>query len=348
MARHPVHLLGSIPLENANEVFATIGKTFGTLAPRIPDGETDRPWMQWLDHAVKSHPSFEQVEETDPPDPDLPRFPGRKVYGLKRGIDPATLTFTLRHAEVAQRSYEVFARAQERGDVPKTAKFLFPIAAPADFVQGHILGAHQLVVEAAYERAILAEVAKMAKTIPRSGLAIQWDAPVETWTTERGTRTRYGATEAEMMTNFTERLVRLGDGVPEGVDLVYHFCYGDPFHKHIVEPKDTRVMVELANRLSSRVKRTIELFHMPVPRGRADDDYFLPLKQLRMKRGCELCLGLVHVTDGAEGTLRRMATADKFVRDYYIGTECGMGRRDKSTIAALLRVHAEVAGSVPV
>jgi hypothetical protein len=342
MARHPIHLLGSIPLKDADEVFATVGKMFGALAPRIPDGETDRSWMQWLDHAVKNHPAFEQVEETDPPDPDLPRFPGRKVYGLKRGVDPATLAFILRHAEVAQSSYAVFARAQARGDVLKSAKFLFPIAAPADFVQGHILGAHQLVVEAAYERAILAEVAKMAKAIPRGSLAIQWDAPVETWTTERGTRTRYGATEAEMMANFTERLVRLGDGVPEFVDLIYHFCYGDPFHKHIVEPKDTRVMVELANRISARVKRSIELFHMPVPRGRADDDFFMPLKQLKMKPGAALCLGLVHVTDGVEGTRRRMATADKFARDYYIGTECGMGRRDKATIAALLDVHAKL------
>jgi hypothetical protein len=252
----------------------------------------------------------------------------------------------LRHAEVAQKSYEAFARAKSRGDVPRSAKFLFPIAAPADFVQGHILGAHQLAVEAAYERAILAEVGKMARALPPGSLAIQWDAPVETWTTERGTRTRYGATEAEMMTNFAERLLRIGDGVPEGVDLIYHFCYGDPFHKHIVEPKDTRVMVELANRLSTRVRRSIELFHMPVPRGRADDDYFLPLRQLKMKPGAELCLGLVHVTDGVEGTRKRMAAADKFARDYYIGTECGMGRRDKATIAALLRVHAEAAGAV--
>ena len=148
-----------------------------------------------------------------------------------------------------------------------------------------------------------------------------------------------------MMANFVDRLVRLGDGVPRGVDLVYHFCYGDPFHKHIVEPKDTRVMVELANRISGRVARSIELFHMPVPRGRADEAYFAPLRGLNLKQGAELCLGLVHVTDGIAGARRRMAAADRFVRDYYIATECGMGRRDKATIAALLRVHAEAAGA---
>jgi hypothetical protein len=168
----------------------------------------------------------------------------------------------------------------------------------------------------------------MAAAIPPGALAIQWDVPVETWTTERGTKTRYGANESEMMAAFVDRLVRLGDGVPPGVDLVYHFCYGDPFHKHIVEPKDTRVMVELANRISGRVARSIELFHMPVPRGRADEAYFVPLRSLKLKPGAELCLGLVHVTDGIEGTRRPAAAADRFARDI-TSRRMRHGRRDK-------------------
>ena len=160
---------------------------------------------------------------------------------------------------------------------------------------------------------------------------------------ERGTPTRYGRTESEMMANFVDRLARLGDGVPRGVDLVYHFCYGDPFHKHIVEPKDTRVMVELANRISGRVARSIELFHMPVPRGRADEAYFAPLRSLRLRPETELCLGLVHHTDGIAGTRRRIATAEKFAKDFSIATECGFGRRDPATIPELLRIHAQAA-----
>jgi hypothetical protein len=343
MAAHKVHFLGSIPLADAAEVFSTVGRLFGALAPRIPDGETDRPWMGWLGHAVKDNPSFEAVDETDPPDPDLPPF-HRKVYALKRGIDAKTLAFKLRHAEVAQKSFAEFQRQKSRGTVPAAAKFLFPIAAPADFAQGHILGAHQLAVEPAYERAILGEVAKMAAAIPKGALAVQWDVPVETWTTERGTAGRYGANEAEMMAGFTDRLVRIGDGVPDGVDLIYHFCYGDPFHKHVIEPKDTRVMVELANRIAARIRRSVELVHMPVPRGRDDEAYFAPLERLALKPGSELCLGLVHLTDGVAGTRRRMATADRIVRDYWIATECGMGRRDPSGVMELLRVHVEAAG----
>jgi hypothetical protein len=81
---------------------------------------------------------------------------------------------------------------------------------------------------------------------------------------------------------------------------------------------------------------------MPVPRDRTDEPYFEPLKKLKLRPETELCLGLVHYTDGVEGTRKRLATAEKFVRDFSIGTECGFGRRDHATIPELLRIHAQV------
>ena len=57
----------------------------------------------------------------------------------------------------------------------------------------------------------------------------------------------------------------------------------------------------------------------------------------------QLYLGLVHHTDGVEGTRQRMETASHYVSDYGIATECGWGRRPKATLPALLRIHAEAA-----
>jgi hypothetical protein len=48
----------------------------------------------------------------------------------------------------------------------------------------------------------------------------------------------------------------------------------------------------------------------------------------------------VHHTDGIDGTRARLATAQRFVTDFSIATECGFGRRDPKTIAELLRIHA--------
>ena len=57
-----------------------------------------------------------------------------------------------------------------------------------------------------------------------------------------------------------------------------------------------------------------------------------------------ISLGLVHHTDGVEGTRGRIATAEKHLPDFLIATECGFGRRNPATIPELLRIHAEVAG----
>jgi methionine synthase II (cobalamin-independent) len=111
----------------------------------------------------------------------------------------------------------------------------------------------------------------------------------------------------------------------------------------VVEPIDMGDMVDLANRLAGGINRSIELIHMPVPRDRSDDAYFEPLTRLKLKPGTQLCLGLVHHTDGLAGTRRRLATAEKYVKNFSIATECGFGRRPRDTISELLAIHAAAA-----
>jgi len=73
--------------------------------------------------------------------------------------------------------------------------------------------------------------------------------------------------------------------------------------------------------------------------------YFAPLEGLKLDRGTELYLGLVHRTDGVSGTVRRMAAAKRTVSQFGVVTECGLGRRPPETIPALLDLHCEVAPS---
>ena len=115
---------------------------------------------------------------------------------------------------------------------------------------------------------------------------------------------------------FAGIVVRLANHVPADIDLLFHFCYGDAGHKHVVEPTDMGDMVEFANRLAARVTRPIQLIHMPVPRDRSDAAYFEPLERLKLKPETELCLGLVHYTDGVAGTRRRLATARNIVERF--------------------------------
>ena len=142
---------------------------------------------------------------------------------------------------------------------------------------------------------------------------------------------------------FAAQVIALGDCVPRGVDLIYHLCYGDNKHKHSIEPTDMSDLVTFTNNVSAGISRPIQLFHMPVPRDRSDDAYFEPLKGLELPPETHISLGLVHFTDGIEGTRKRISTAKSYLQDFMIATECGFGRRDPATLQELLNVHATVA-----
>ena len=83
---------------------------------------------------------------------------------------------------------------------------------------------------------------------------------------------------------------------------------------------------------------------MPVPRNRTDEAYYAPLRGLQLKPGAELYLGLLHLSDGIEGARKRINAAKTAVADFGIGAECGMGRRNPSTIPEFLRLHRAAAG----
>ena len=102
-------------------------------------------------------------------------------------------------------------------------------------------------------------------------------------------------------------------------------------------------MVRVANALVDGLERPLNWLHLPVPRERDDEAYYAPLSDLRLADDTELYLGLVHHTDGMEGTQRRMAAASKVVPAFGISTECGLGRRPSETVPDLLALHARVA-----
>ena len=82
---------------------------------------------------------------------------------------------------------------------------------------------------------------------------------------------------------------------------------------------------------------------MPVPMERSDDDYYRALETLKLKPETTLYLGLIHDSDGVEGAAIRIATAEKFRRNFGIATECGFGRRPADSVFPLLNLHKEIA-----
>jgi hypothetical protein len=342
MPHRNVYLVGSVPLGDAEAVFASVSAALGDRIARIPDGETGAriDWITWLEPVFSQHPAMELSDE-------IFRLhaaaPPRRRYRLKPGRSLADFRIDdLFYADYARQSYATFRRMRDAGRIAAGTRFQVDLVPAHSVLWLYVVDELQAGIDPIYNAALGREIDKLAAAIPHGDLAIQFDVASAVFARlQRDETGAYGASKDAMAAKFTDILATLANRVPADIELMFHFCYGDANHRHVVEPRDMGDMVAMANRLRRAVTRPIALIHMPVPRDRSDDAYFAPLARLDLGPETELCLGLVHYTDGLEGVKRRLAAAARHVTDFAIGTECGFGRRPPETIPALLRLHAE-------
>ena len=341
MARE-VQLVGSVGLKDAESVFTTVSEILGARCSRIPDGETGARgyWIRWQQKTFDSHPDL----EPESPTTSLKGFQDkveRVFHRVRDGVDPGAIDFgDLGYAKEAIASYATFSRLRDAGTIPAGTRFQVSLPTPMALLCGFIVADDRMKLEPVVAAAMTRDAARIQRTIPADRLALQWDVCYEIVGADGGPPLPY----SDPIDGSVDRIGRLCGLVAEGVELGIHLCYGDPGHKHIVEPGDLAVSVAFANGICTASPRQVDYVHMPVPKGRGDDAYFAPLKGLAMTPGTDLFLGLVHYTDGVEGTRARIAVAEKVVPNFGVATECGFGRRDPDTIPDLLRIHADVTG----
>src|SRR3979490_2585219 len=94
-----VHLVGSVALDTAQDVFATAGKLLGPHLKRVPDGEPGgrRLWISWQVPVLRANPGLQVVSR--------PAAGGYSLGRLRRGgmqcgsatpgrwSDPGTVAF---------------------------------------------------------------------------------------------------------------------------------------------------------------------------------------------------------------------------------------------------------------
>jgi hypothetical protein len=333
-----VLLVGSVPFEDHIAVFKRTTDRLGEHLERIPDGETGARtnWIGWQFPLISEMPEFEVMPEPD-------EYSGIPRLRLKEGVSTDNLEFPpLGYSQAAVESNADFSRLMSEGEIAEGVRFQVSLPTPMAPIHAFIVPEDMATVEPAYERAMLRELDEILESIPHEHLAIQWDTAVEFAILEGVWPTYYDDVEKAVI----ERLVRLGNQVPEDVELGYHLCYGDAKHEHFKEPEDTALMVRVSNIITPMVTRPINWIHMPVPIDRDDEDYYRSLADLDLDPETELYLGLVHYSDGVQGTRKRIATAKHFVSEFGVATECGFGRRPPETIPDLLDIHAEVAEPV--
>jgi hypothetical protein len=338
MLRGRALLVGSVNLPSAEDVFTAVARHAGDVVARIPDGETDAR-NDWI---VAQVPVLDRQEQLEPGEPFINPHRSHPRWKIRDGVRPEDIELgSLGYADVALESYATFTRLKRERVIPGDVRFQVSLPTPYAIVGVFIDPADAERFEPVYERHLLAELRRIAEAVPARELAVQWDVAVEVIALQ-GLWETY--VKGDLFSAFGERIARVVDAIPEGVEAGVHLCYGDSGGKHFVEPTDTADLVTLSQAIFGVTQRRIDWLHLPVPIERDDDAYFAPLDDLELPKGTTLYVGLLHKEDGLEGARRRIAAARAHMSDFGVGTECGMARdATPDDIPHLLRLHADAA-----
>ncbi|MDA8372480.1 MAG: hypothetical protein M0026_21770 [Nocardiopsaceae bacterium] len=335
-SRRPIgaHLVGTVPLESAEEVFRTASNLLGGNLKRIPDGETGarKDWI-WI-----QAPVLERVSGLERRDVDVPVFGRVPKFRPADGVSVDDLELgPLGYAEFATESYRVFSDLKAQGVIGEDVRL--QVTMPTPLTPAVLFGDEDArpVVEQLYTQASLRELETILERIPHEELAFQWDNCVE-FLMSAG----YPLAQPwfdDVHQGIRDRMQRLTSVVPSEVDLGFHLCYGDFSHERQVDLEDARSLVDFANNLVTTVPRHISYIHMPVNCGRDPKSFLPPLADLKLEPGTDLYLGLLHQDDGVEGARKRIEAAGEYVTEFGVAAECGMGRRPAEAIRPLLEIH---------
>src|SRR5262245_65089291 len=110
-----VHLVGSIPLPDAEAVFRTISNTVGPHLIRLPDGETGirKTWIKFLQDVLAKNAAIEVARDVPPF--KFVQWDGKLIreiprLRLKPGREPDPSSFETGYADMAIASW----RSEER------------------------------------------------------------------------------------------------------------------------------------------------------------------------------------------------------------------------------------------
>lgn len=335
MARQ-VLLIGSIPLGSARRVFETVGATLDGLVRRIPDGENGErlDWVAWQAAA------FARIPFVEPAEPTGSAIAGRPRFRVRPGFPAAAVRFgPLGYAAASIESYQVFSEMKAAGAIPAGCRFQVGLATALSVVGQYVDAGFQAAIEPAYEKRLLDEVDGIVAAVPGDELAIQWNLATELSIME-GHRQVYFD---KIVDGILERLVRLCEHVPDGVELGLHLCYHDFEQNNFPLPRDLDRIIDLANGILGSVGRVIDWLHLPAP-AMAGDAYFEPLRRLLLRPETEFYLGLIHAADGLDGAGRRIAAATRVLAGFGVAGDCGLGKFDADEIDAILALHRDAAG----
>ena len=169
------HLVGSVPLDDAQAVFRLASQKLGNYLRRVPDGETGvrSNWVNWQSAIFELMPVFSS-EEIDA------GYIRRKKFRVRPGFQSQDICFPeLGYSKAALESDEIFERMQLSGEIAPHLRFLVCLPTPVAPVSAFVFTDSYIDVEPHYESRLTAELDEIIAAVPNDRLAIQWDVAYE-------------------------------------------------------------------------------------------------------------------------------------------------------------------------
>lgn len=336
-------LVGSVPLDTAEDVMRMFGAPLGRHLATLPDGEVGdrRYWV--LKHSMylfNGHPEL-VVTQRPAPDDGVERLVPRDREDVWRfrvadGVDRVRFGdpgWRLGYTKDAVNSYFVFRSLRDRGVIPRHLRFqvslplVNSVVSPLTFPRPGDLER----VRPGYAEALKAEIAKIVEKIPHDDLAIQWDCSWEITDMYGGLP---GFAKEDALERNAPQFRALSKDIPEAVMLGYHFCFGTFGGWPRFAPPDLSGAVALANAAAAGSGRRVDWLNIP-GLDRSDEAFFRPLADLDPK-GARVYLGLIHNMGGFG---ERVAAARKFLPAFGLSAPCGFGRCATSELPDILKDH---------
>ena len=333
-------LVGSVPLDSAEEVFRGFGGALGRYLNAMPDGETGprSHWVSRVHYEVFAlYPDLEIVRRPRRDDGVERLNPHDASDGWQFRVREGTSSFALGYpgwrlgfAREAVNSFGLFRALKQLGVLPAHLRFQVSMPMVNSVVAARIFPTPGDLekVRPGYLAALQAELARILEKIPGEELAIQWDLAGETLDAVRGT-----PREAAIERNI-EQVRALSPGIPESVPVGYHFCFGTLGTWPTLAPQGLDETVVLANAVAEASVRRVDWVHIPVL-DRVDEPYFAPLAALK-PRGARVYLGVIH---NMARYGERVVAARKFLPDFGVAAFCGFGRERPSDMPRILEDH---------
>lgn len=342
------YLVGSVPLADAETVFRDALSLMPGRLKRIPDGETGhRLWFVFTQMPIfQAYPPMVAEFRLNLPVEDK-EFSQEQVdegISVVEKSDPHT-----GYDKWAIESYEVFKRLRDEGVIPKGVKLQVSIPTIASVIGPLVNKAFQARMAAIWHRALERDVRALQDAIPHEDLSIQYDLAADTALWEGVYLEPWFEGDPKKYT--LDYILEMIGWVDQDVELGLHNCYGDMDHKHWYEPPSLQAVADRGLALLDGPHK-IQYFQCPIPVSAMDNlDAFIqpivPFYEKLHAQGGELYLGVVQFDD-PEGTKKRIEAALKYVPEFGVSTECGMGRTPPEQVPGLFKLSAEVSQPITV